>query len=293
MNFIDHSTDFGTREPAAIGAGSIRCFRPKLLTGIIDAIWDLDIPDSETAKAFTIKWAPGTSLLLMAQYRAPALVRQGGRILPYKCATQIQSSSLTLQPTGALGFVIVCVRPDAANRVVSAPLGQFANANIHLGNIFSRGDVSACDELLAGARNSSERIATVEAFLIRRARPERDSLASHAASCLRRNPTLPMKQVASMLNVSTRQLSRSFNATFGMPPKQFARLARIEKIVAERRKGLSWAEIACACDLADQSHLAREFRGIIGEGPTEFFAHEIREGTGRMTEANFVVQRSV
>ena len=67
----------------------------------------------------------------------------------------------------------------------------------------------------------------------------------------------------------------------------------IEKIVAERRKGLSWAEIACACDLADQSHLAREFRGIIGEGPTEFFAHEIREGTGRMTEANFVVQRSV
>ncbi|MBR0735986.1 hypothetical protein JQ581_03525 [Bradyrhizobium liaoningense] len=92
MNVIDHSTDFGTRAPAAIGAGSIRCFRPKLLTGIIDAIWDLDIPDSETAKAFTIKWAPGTSLLLMAQYRAPALVRQGGRILPYKCATQIQSS---------------------------------------------------------------------------------------------------------------------------------------------------------------------------------------------------------
>src|SRR5262245_25699527 len=29
------------------GAGSFRCFRSRLLTDIVDAIWDLDVPDSD------------------------------------------------------------------------------------------------------------------------------------------------------------------------------------------------------------------------------------------------------
>jgi AraC-like DNA-binding protein len=264
-----------------------------LLADIVDAIWDLDVPDSDVARALAIKYAPGTSLLLMAQYRAPVLVRQAGRNLPGKCATQIQSSAVTLQATGELGFIIVSLRPDAAGRIVDGPLGQFANANIHLGAVFSRGDVSTCDEMLAEGRNSPERIATVEAFLLRRLRPQPDNLACRAASYLRSDPTLSLPQLALRLGVRVRQLSRVFNATFGMSPKRFGRLARIEKIVAERHNGLSWAEIACACDMTDQAHLVREFKDIVGEVPTEFFARQMRANIGRMTEANFVVQQAV
>jgi AraC-like DNA-binding protein len=253
----------------------------------------LDIPNSDVARALVIKYAPGTSLLLMAQYRAPVLVRHADRDLPSKCATQIQSAAVTLQATGELGFIIVSLRPDAAGRFVDGPLGQFANANIHLGNVFSRGDVSICDEMLADARNSPERIATVEAFLLRRLRPQRDNLACRAASYLRNDPTLSLLKLASMLSVSVRHLSRMFNATFGMTPKRFGRLARIEKIVAERRNGLSWADIAYACDFTDQAHLVREFKDIVGEVPTEFFTRQVRANIGRMTEANFVVQQTV
>jgi AraC-like DNA-binding protein len=293
VNCIEYPVGVKTGAPVENGVGSFRCFRSRLLTGIVDAIWDLDIPDGDAARALAIKYAPGTSLLLMAQYRAPVLARQRDRDLPSKCATQIQASSVTMQPTGALGLVIVSLRPDAASRIVDAPLGQFANANIHLGNLFSRGDVSTCDEMLAGARNSPDRIATVESFLLHRLRPQRDGLACRAASYLRNDPTLPLQQLASMLSVSARHLSRTFNATFGMTPKRFARLARIERIVAARRNGLSWAQIACACDLTDQAHLIREFKDIVGEAPTEFFAQEMRAGIGRMTDANFVVQRAV
>lgn len=292
MNFIEYPVGVKTSAPLENNVGSFRCFRSRLLADIVDAIWDLDIPDSDVARALAIKYAPGTSLLLMAPYRAPVLVRQADRDLPNKCATQIQSSPVILQATGELGFIIVSLRPDAAGRIVDGPLGQFANANIHLGKVFSRGDVSTCDEMLAEARNSPERIATVEAFLLRRLRPQRDSLACCAASYLRSDPTLSLLQLGSMLSVSVRHLSRMFNATFGMSPKRFGRLARIEKIVAERRNGLSWAEIACACDLTDQAHLVREFKDIVGEVPTEFFAQQTRADIGRMTEANFVVQQA-
>jgi AraC-like DNA-binding protein len=87
------------------------------------------------------------------------------------------------------------------------------------------GDVSTCDEMLAEARNGPERIATVECFLLRRLRPQRDNLACRVASYLKGDPTLPLQQLASMLSVSTRHLARTFKATFGMTPKRFARLA--------------------------------------------------------------------
>jgi AraC-like DNA-binding protein len=291
MNFIE--CPVGVSALVENCAGSFRCFQSRLLMGIVDAIWDVDIPDGDAARAIAIKYAPGTSLLLMAQYRAPVRVRHRDLELPNKCATQIQASSVTLQATGALGLIIISLRPEAASRIVDAPLGQFANAGICLGDVFSRGDVSTCDEMLAGARNGLERVATVECFLLRRLRPQRDSLACHAASYLRSDPTLPLRQLASMLSVSTRHLARTFSATFGITPKRFARLARIEKIMSERRGGLPWAQVASACGLADQAHLIREFRDIVGEVPAKFFAQEVRVGLGKIGEANFVVQRTL
>jgi AraC-like DNA-binding protein len=292
MTFIEYPIGLQTNVPAQEGAGAFRCFRSRSLMDVVDAIWDCDIADGDAARKVTIKHAPGTSLLLMAQYRAPVVVRQGGRDLPVKCATQVQENAVTMRPTGALGVIIVCLRPDAASRIVDAPLGDFANANIHLGSLFSVGEVSMCDDLLMEARNSPERIATVEAFLLRRLRPQLDNLACYAASLLRRDPTASMQGLASRLGVSARQLSRSFNATFGIGPKQFARLARFERIVTERRKGSSWAEIAYACGLTDQAHLIREFRSLAGELPTKFFAQELRIGAGGMSDANFVVQQA-
>jgi hypothetical protein len=155
MNFVEYPIGADGNAPTRVG--TLRCFRSCLLSDIIEGIWDCDIPDGEFAKALTIKCAPGTSLLLMGQYRTPAEMRQGTWLLPTKCATQIQSHAVTLRPTGALGVVIVCLRSDAASRIVGAPLREFANATIHLGNLFRAREVAMCDDMLAGrARAKSE-----------------------------------------------------------------------------------------------------------------------------------------
>lgn len=289
---VECPIDVQTYAPEQGGFGAFRCFHPRCLAGIVDAIWDFDIPDSDAAKTLTIKHAPGTSLLLMAQYRAPVMVHHCDRELPTKCAIQIQARAVTLRPTGALGLILACLRPDAASRIVDAPLTDFADAAIHLGNLFGAGETSTCDDMLAGARNSPERIATVESFLLRRLRPQLDGTIYRAALHLRKNPTVPIQHLASKLGLSARHLSRRFNAAFGIGPKQFARLARFEKVMAERRNGLSWAQVACACGLTDQAHLVKEFKSMVGELPTEFFAEERRMAAGQMSEANFVVRHT-
>ena len=248
-----------------------RVYRPKQLRDVVDAIWDWDIADGEAARALTIHQAPSTPLLLMAPYRAPIDLRQNGFALPAKCATQIRDAPVVLRPTGPLGMILVSLRPDAAGRIVGAPLGDFANANLSLPDLFGQDEAARCSELLATVRTSAERVGTVVTFLLRRLRPPMDTIANGAAARLRRDPTLQMRTLAAALGISSRHLGRTFQTVFAMSPKYFARLARVEQIIRQRQRGLAWAEIAYACGMADQAHLVREFAALVGERPSDFF----------------------
>jgi hypothetical protein len=210
MNFIEIPVAAPGRACEQISAGTLRCFRPQSLADTVEAIWDWDIPDERAARALTIKQVPGTALLLMAHYRTPALSHHQGRSLPIKCATQIHKSAVSVQPVGPLGMIVVCLRADAAARIVHAPPGQFADANVYLGDVFGAGDVSVCDGLLASARSSGERLSVVESFLLRRLRPSAETMAGRVASLLKRNPGLQVQKLASDMGISARHLSRSF-----------------------------------------------------------------------------------
>jgi AraC-like DNA-binding protein len=268
----------------------LRCFRPQSLADTVEAIWDWDIPDDRAARALTIKQVPGTALLLMAHYPTPARSYHQGRSLPIKCATQIHKSAVSVQPIGPLGMIVVCLRAAAAARIVHAPPGQFADAGVYLGDVFGTGDVSVCDGLLASARSSGERLSVVESFLLRRLRPSAETMAGRVAALLKHNPGLQVQKLASDMGVSTRHLSRSFKASFGVGVEQFARLARIEDIVARRSKGLPWVEVACDCGMVDQAHLIKEFKEIVGQSPARFFDAAICIEPGIVRAANFIVQ---
>jgi len=257
---------------------------------VVDAIWDWDIADADVARALTIHHAPSTSLLLMASYRAPVDLDQRGCALPDKCATLIRDAVVTLRPTGPLGMLVVLLKPDAAARIVDARLGEFANARISLWDLFSEDGAAACSELLATARSSAERVGTVVTFLLRRLRPPMDTLAGRAATYLRRDPALRMQELAGELGITARHLGRVFQSALGMSPKHFARLARIERIVQLRQRGLSWADIACDCGMADQPHLIREFEALVGVRPTDFFVRSGFWVPDAPVSGHFVVQ---
>jgi AraC-like DNA-binding protein len=271
--------------------GAFRRFRPRLLVDVVDAIWDWDVPEELAAKSLTIKQAPGTSLLLMGKYRSKVRARHLNRDLPLKWLSQIQEGTLYLRPSGPLGIIIVCLKPEGANRIVGASLREIGNGAVDLRDLLPAGSLSTCEELLSSARTSADRVALVEASLFRRLRPKRDVTTYQAASMLRSDPAFPFQQLASELDISARQLSRAFKRTFGLGFKQFARLSRIEQIVARRNTGLLWAEIAYATNMSDQAHLVREFKSIVGETPTQFFGRDRDLDMGIMAGANFVVHR--
>jgi AraC-like DNA-binding protein len=255
-------------------------FRPlSVQEDLVDAVADVDVPDAETARNLAIKVLPSTTPFLLVQYRVPigsygefdgAYHNHGqyGHV-----ATNVRSGVVTVRPFGPMGVVVVRLRPEAAPRFLGSGMGAFANAKVGLDDMLQRGAVSVLEEKVAGARTSVERIALVTDFLRANVRErDPDPLVSCAAKRLRHSPVLRVRLLAADLGVSERHLSRRFHAIFGISPKEFARLARLEKVLAARTAGLAWANLSYACGFADQAHMINDTHAILGASPERVLA---------------------
>ena len=80
--------------------------------------------------------------------------------------------------------------------------------------------------------------------------------------------TIRNDDLASLVRLTSSHFSRAFRDSVGEPPHEYVMRRRIE-----RAQGLmlstqaSLSEIALNCGLADQSHLTRLFRKLVGESP--------------------------
>jgi hypothetical protein len=106
------------------------------------------------------------------------------------------------------------------------------DAKTGVDDLFGTGRITLLVEMLAEARTSAERFAFMEDSLAAILREHRHKpVAYRAAAFLKQNPHWRVRHLAARLEVSECHPSRSFQAMFGMSPKQFARIARIESCV--------------------------------------------------------------
>jgi len=268
--------EFGAGIPEASFSSPIQ--PSPAVADFVEAIWDWDVPDGEVAKGLTIKVPPSTAPYFVVQYGTPTHCkwRFGDDSYDHTnyshVLTQTQSGTFAICPRGPLGVITVRLKPEGATRLARVAMHELMNVKIGLRNIFKDREIAELEERVMEAADSCERIACVERFLLQSlGRDQDDPVFSQASLQLRRNPGLRMAQLASLLGISKRQLSRGFRSTYGTSPKQYARLARVEKVVDARRRGLGWADVACACGFADQAHLINDFGAIVGRTPAEFF----------------------
>jgi AraC-like DNA-binding protein len=77
--------------------------------------------------------------------------------------------------------------------------------------------------------------------------------------------------------LSPRQLRRRFQAAVGLSPKELARIRRLRASAAAAvLEELSWCEVTADAGYADQAHLVREFRDLLGVTPGAFEQHARR-----------------
>ena len=84
-----------------------------------------------------------------------------------------------------------------------------------------------------------------------------DNFSSHIA----------LENLAKVTHLNRSYLIRVFRQTVGMPPYTYLTQIRVRKAKQFLRQGLSVAETAIAVGMADQSHLTRHFKQILGITP--------------------------
>jgi AraC-like DNA-binding protein len=246
-----------------------------LLPDVVEAMADWDVASPHQARALSFKCTPGYGLYLVVHYRTPvrstwqfgSLHRESEH---RHFATILQTGVATTLPRGPLGMITVRLKPEAATRLVGTRPRYFLDTVIGLEDLFGASRVSLLEEQLAEATTSTERLSHMRTFLLSDLRPRQaESVVSWAAALLRGDPSLRVRQLAARLDVSERHLCRDFSAMFGMGPKQFARIARIGRVLSARAQGASWADIAYATGFTDQAHMINDFTAIVGMSPAE------------------------
>jgi AraC-like DNA-binding protein len=268
------------------------------LADVVEAFLDWELHDEASASSVTVRTLPCSAPQLCVHYRSAAWKSErAGTGFFRHIALGIQTETASIRtPSGPLGVLVTRLKPEAAARLIGVPLNELTDSSVGMRELFGAGPVSVLEEQLAEARTSLERITRVEAFLETRLLENDLSPAMHrAVQMLRNDPALSGQHLAEHLDMSERHLTRCFSGLFGTSPKQFARVARISKMVRARWNGNSWADIAHTLGFFDQSHMINDFKSMIGVTPTQFFAAASERNCalntllGRSAFSNFVV----
>jgi AraC-like DNA-binding protein len=129
------------------------------------------------------------------------------------------------------------------------------------------------DAFAAGLREAdglAARLRLAERTLLRAAESREATYLNHAAELIRSSGgTLRVAHVAERLCISARQLERAFRQTLGLTPKQYLRIARLGTVWDLLQSGdhHGLADVAYRAGYADQAHLTRDLKGLIGVQP--------------------------
>ncbi len=105
-----------------------------------------------------------------------------------------------------------------------------------------------------------------------RSRLEPDKTIAVALDTLSSWPVMPVRELASRLGLSHKQIIARFDCRVGLTPKQTSRIFRFRNSLAAACNISSpdWSSLAADCCYYDQAHMIHEFQQFAGMTPAEY-----------------------
>jgi len=231
---------------------------------------------------------PSTSLTFIVSFDAPLdiAVMPGGRQAPdtfWAMVGGLHTMPATVRHDGRQHGVQIELTPRGAMALFGTRPGDLASTVVHVEEV----DASFARELierLSAVRSWSRRFAELDSLLLRtagRGRRIRAAIPPSAADAWRllheTHGAITVGGLAGELGWSRRHLTEQFRRSYGIGPKECARVIRFERARALLGSGRrpTLAEVAAACGYADQSHLTRDWKRFAGSTPSAWLADEL------------------
>ncbi|HLV87270.1 MAG TPA: helix-turn-helix domain-containing protein [Candidatus Sulfotelmatobacter sp.] len=154
------------------------------------------------------------------------------------------------------------------------PLSELASQVVELDLIWQR-EILALREQLLEAEEIEAKFDLLEAFLLVKAqsRLDPDKTVAAALHALRSWPVIPLKELASRLGLSHKQMLARFDCRVGLTPKQTSRIFRFRQSLqaAHGAEAPDWSDLAADYGYYDQAHMIHEFQEFAGMTPAEYW----------------------
>ena len=247
------------------------------LSGLIKFYWQLEL-SSDLQTIHTERVIPSGELQLIFHYRTPfkEISKHNQTLVQPQCLISGQQTEYkdVMTAPGSVGMLAVVFYPYALRAFFPNPVSEFTNQSIALDAIFPT-EIKELQDRLIEANGVYSRIWLIEKFLLGRLSIPNDfSLAREAVNIIAGvNGQTTVSEVASKLDISKRQLERTFLKNVGISPKKFGRIVRFNASIKLFESATSLTTLTYEAGYFDPSHLIRDFRGFTGLSPKEFFRY--------------------
>jgi AraC-like DNA-binding protein len=175
----------------------------------------------------------------------------------------------------ALELFAFMVKPGALKPLIGIPVSALGGQIIDLSLIWGK-EAEILKEKIYLASPVEARIQILEEALIRRLRgfPSMDFFVQDVALLIEKQGGRgSLEPVFEKTGYTQRQVLRKFDDWMGMGPKHYARIVRCANVVENLQLGKdqNWTGLARTHGYFDQTHLAVDFKKLLGQLPSGFF----------------------
>lgn len=174
--------------------------------------------------------------------------------------------------------------PGGFRPFVAESVSGLADRTVELSAVFGAGAADLAERALAHDDHQAT-IAVLETFLrSREARIDATAvlMARIAARMAEDREIKRIEQVAQEFSIGLRSLQRQFRDYVGVHPKWVIQRYRLHEALARIDEGTAgdWTTLALDLGYADQAHLIRDFKKIVGRTPAEYAQKKSRAHVG-------------
>lgn len=182
-------------------------------------------------------------------------------------------------------LMAVRLRPAGAYALLGMPMSELSNGVVELADL-SEPRYLVTHALLLETASRAARFELLEALMrerVARGVRVRPFIRWATARIDRAHGSVRILALCRELGVSRKHLSQCFRQQVGVTPKQYAAVARFQRLVAclARPGSPGWPELAQSCGFYDQAHLVHDCRIYAGMTPTSL--HECLSPDGMAT----------
>jgi AraC-like DNA-binding protein len=210
-----------------------------------------------------LHWYDGDDLTVTGGVGGAGICAPLARPIGVDTADQACTAGVVFRPGGVVAFGDV-------------PAAALTDPVTSLADLWGPDGVSVRDRVLTAA-TPGERLDVLERVLLARLRAGgvsgADGAVAYAVAALDRGASVGA--VTAQVGASASTLQRRFRAAVGLPPKQFGRIRRLQRVlrtvtVPVPGDGVDWAQVAARHGYFDQAHLIHDFRALTGLTPGRY-----------------------